>query len=560
MVKRIFQLLDREISGLHEAAYLLGAFTLLSQLLGFLRDRLLAGTFGAGAELDIYFAAFRVPDFIFIFGASLVSFSVLIPFLSQKLSTGKREARVFLDTIFSAFFIFLVCLSAAAWFFASPVTGVLFPGFSAAAQESVSTLMRIMLLQPLLLGMSNLFASVTQLERRFFVYAVSPILYNAGIILGILFLYPLLGLSGLAWGVVLGALLHLLIQVPVMVRSGLLPRFRATLKLRELKEVVLVSLPRTLALSAQNISVLVLTSLGSLLGVGSITVFNLAWNLQSVPLSIVGASYSLAAFPTLAHLWSGGNREKFLETLSAAVRHILLWSFPALALFVVLRAQIVRTVLGAGLFDWGDTRLTAASLALFAVSVVAQSLMLLFTRAYYAAGKTKTPVVVSLAGAFGTILFAFLFAKWFGSTPLLRFFIEALLRVNELSGTGALVLPLSYSLGTLGSAIAFWFLFGREFEQFDASVRRTFWESFSASVIMGFVAYLLLNVFDDIFNLTTALGIFSQGLFAGIGGIGAGITILYLLGNREIREIWRTLHHKIWRAKFIGPDPTETTF
>lgn len=572
MVKKLFKFFEREISGLHEAAYLLGAFALLSQLLGFLRDRLLAARFGAGEELDMYFAAFRVPDLIFIFGASLVSLSVLIPFLSRKLAEGRETARAFLDRIFSAFFVLLAAVSGVAWFLAEPLTSALFPGFSEPARETATALTRIMLLQPLLLGVSNLYASVTQLERRFFVYAVSPVLYNAGIIAGILFFYPLFGLAGLAWGVVLGAALHLLIQVPVVARSSLLPRPTARIRFPELGEVVRVSLPRTLALSAQNLSVLVLTSLGSALGVGSIAVFNFAWNLQSVPLSLVGASYSLAAFPTLARLWSDGNREKFLETLSAAVRHILFWSFPALALFVVLRAQIVRTVLGAGAFDWNDTRLVAASLALFAVSVVAQSLLLLFTRAYYAAGKTRTPLFVSIGGAFCTVLFAFLFAKLFAAAPLFRFFVESLLRVSDMTGTAVLALPLAYSLGTIASAVVLWVSFSRQFTpHLDArehgagcarlsTALRTFGESFSASVIMGFVAYLLLNVFDDIFNIRTTLGIFSQGLFAGLGGVAAGAAVLYLLGNVEIREVWRTLHHKIWRAKFIGPDPTDTSF
>jgi putative peptidoglycan lipid II flippase len=560
MVKRFLTLFGREINGLHEAAYLLGVFALLSQVLGFLRDRLFASTFGAGETLDLYFAAFRVPDFIFIVGASVVSLSVLIPFLSQKIAEGKERAREFLDTVFSAFFLSIVAVGAIAYILAPYLTGLLFPGFGEAELLKTAMLMRIMLLQPILLGVSNLFASVTQLERRFFVYAVSPLFYNLGIIAGVLFLYPLLGVSGLAWGVVLGAFLHLAVQIPVLLRSGLFPRFVFPFRVRELASVMAVSLPRTAALSAQNLSVLTLTALGSLFGAGSIAVFNFAWNLQSVPLSIVGASYSLAAFPTLSVLWSGGNREKFLETLSSAVRHILFWSFPALILFIVLRAQIVRAVLGSGAFDWADTRLTAASLALFAVSVVAQSLVLIFTRAYYAAGKTRVPFFISLSGAAATIFFAFLFSRLFSDVALLRFFLESLLRVSDLPGTSMLALPLSYSVGALGAAAAFWFFWSRQFKRFEAPVWRTFGESFAASVIMGFVAYLALNFLDNVFNIRTALGIFMQGLGAGVTGISVGVGVLWLLGNREIREIWRTLHRKIWRAKFIGPDPTDTTF
>jgi putative peptidoglycan lipid II flippase len=560
MVKKIFSFIGREISGLHEAAYLLGFFALLSQILGFFRDRLLAANFGAGEALDIYYAAFRVPDLIFIWSASMVSLSVLIPFLSKKREEGGMAARAFLDSVFSAFFIFILLVSVIAFLFAPNLSSLFFPGFAEEALSATTRLMRIMLLQPLLLGISNLFASVTQLERRFFVYAVSPILYNLGIIVGVFFLYPVIGLSGLAWGVVLGALLHLGIQIPVIARSKLLPRPRFLLDVVAVRDVFLTSLPRTLALSFQNGTVLLLTAFGSLLGAGSIAVFNLSWNLQSVPLSIVGASYSIAAFPTLAGLWAKGERGVFVSTLAVAVRHILFWSMPALVLFIVLRAQIVRAVLGSGAFDWSDTRLTAAALALLAVSVVAQSISLLFTRGYYAAGRSRAPLLIALAAALATLLSAFLFSKLFSGAPLARYFLESLLRVSDLPGTLMLILPLSYSVGAIISATAFWVLYTRDFGRFESGVISTFWQSFASSVIMGFASYVLLNVFSMVFDLHTTLGIFLQGLLSGLGGLAVGASVLYLLGNREIREIWTTLHHKIWKAKFIGPDPTETTF
>lgn len=560
MVKRFLQLIGREISGLHEAAYLLASFALLSQLLGFLRDRMLAAQFGAGEALDVYYAAFRIPDFIFIWSASMVSLSVLIPFLNNRLSRGRDEARRFLDQIFSVFFLCMAAASAAAFAAAPLLVGSVFPGFTAAAAAQTTLLMRIMLLQPLLLGISNLFASITQLERRFFIYALSPVLYNAGIIAGIFFFYPRLGLAGLSWGVVLGALLHLLVQLPTILKSGLMPRFTLKFQLSEIKKVALISLPRTLALSSQNIAVLALVSLGSALGAGSIAVFNLAWNLQSVPLAIVGASYSLAAFPTLSFLWVGGDRGRFLETLSVSLRHIIWWSLPALSLFVVLRAQIVRVVLGSGAFGWNDTRLVAACLALFALSIVAQSITLLLTRAYYAAGRTRAPLFLNVAGALGIVMLAFAFYKLFAASDLFRFFLESLLRVGQSRGTTVLVLPLAYSAGVIASAFCFWLSFSREFGRFPAEVSRTFWQSFAASVIMGAVSYLLLNVFDDVFNLRTALGVLLQGIFSGLGGLLVGVAVLLLLGNVEVREIWKTLHRKIWKAKVIGADQTETTF
>ncbi|TSC68328.1 MAG: Integral membrane protein MviN [Parcubacteria group bacterium Gr01-1014_72] len=558
MVTRVLRLFEKEFSGLHEAAYLLALFALLSQTLAFFRDRLFAGYFGAGETLDLYYAAFRIPDFIFVTASSIVSVSILIPFLIERLTVSREATRRFIDTVFSGFSIGIVAVGALAYAFAPALVRIFFPGFAdGALSESVVELTRIMLLQPIFLGISNLFGSITQARRRFFVYALAPLLYNAGIIGGILFLYPVFGLRGLAFGVVAGALFHLLVQVPIVARAGLLPRFTRIFEPGVLKSVSLVSLPRTLALSANNLTLLLLISFSSIVGAGAISVFTLSWNLQSVPLTIIGASYALAAFPTLVRLFAEGDRAAFGGKVADSIRHIVFWSSPALALFIVLRAQIVRTVFGVGAFDWTDTRLTAASLALFAVSVVAQSVLLLFVRAFYAFGNTKVPLLVNVGASVVTLLSAALFLKIFSAYPPVAFFVESLLKVAHLEGTAVLMLPLAYSFGTILNAGVLWRLFERSFGSFPRSVYRSLYQSFAAAVIMGFASYIFLNVFDDVFALDTLPGIFFQGLLSGLLGIVLGVVVLVLLGNREVREVWETLHHRIWKAKIVGPDPAE---
>ncbi|MBT4894909.1 oligosaccharide flippase family protein, partial [bacterium] len=395
MVRRIFNLIHKEINGLHEAAYLLGAFALLSQILALFRDRLLAHFFGAGAVLDTYYAAFRLPDIIFVAIASIVSVYVLIPFLAEKSSISKLKEKEFINTIFSAFFLIIITVSVIAFIFAPWLMKLFFPGLVDTAQfADLILLTRVLLLQPIFLGISNLFASITQIHRKFVLYALSPVLYNVGIIIGIVFFYPSFGFMGLGLGVVLGAVLHLAIQIPFIVKNKFLPKITLSIvgtRFNDVKKVIFLSLPRTLALSAHQISLLFLISFASLMASGSIAVFNLSFNLQSVPLTIIGVSYSVAAFPTLAKMFSNGQKKDFLEQVLTASKHIIFWSFPAIVLFIILRAQIVRVILGSGEFDWADTRLTAAALALFAVSIAAQGLVLLFVRGYYAAGNTKKP-------------------------------------------------------------------------------------------------------------------------------------------------------------------------
>jgi len=550
-------MLSKEFSGLHQAAFLLGSFALLSQVLALVRDRMFAHSFGASATLDIYYAAFRVPDLVFAGIASLVSVTVLIPFLVKKIEGDEEWARKFLSDVFTSFLSLITVVSIAVFFFVPWLSGTLFPGFSLEEQSSLVALTRVLLLSPIILGLSNLFGSVTQTFRRFFVYALSPVLYNVGIILGIIFLYPAFGILGLGYGVVLGALLHLSIQIPIVSRQRLLPRFSFSVDMEVIKRVATLSIPRTLGLSANHIALLALVSFASLMEEGSIAIFNLSLNLQSVPLSIVGVSYSVAAFPTLARLFAGNEMGKFMNNIITAMRHIMFWSIPILALFIVLRAQIVRTILGSGEFGWSDTMLTAATLAIFAVSLVAQALVLLFVRGYYAAGNTKKPLFINVLSSFVILLFAYVLVNFFEYSAFFRDFVESLLRVEGLDGTVVLMLPLAYSIGMFINAGLLLFLFKKDFGKLPALVELTFRHSFYGAVAMGFVAYQFLQVFDDVFNLDTFWGIFSQGLLSGMLGIIAGVALLKVLRNKEVSEITRALHTRFWEARPVAPEQEE---
>lgn len=555
MVKKFLSIFSREISGLHEAAYLLAFFAFLSQILALVRDKLLAYTFGASHILDIYYAAFRLPDLIFVSIASVVSASVLVPFFAEKAKDVSDESRRFIDNIFSAFFFAIILVSIIVFFAAPALLEIFLPGF--AKDNSFMELVfvtRILLLSPIFLGISNFLSSITQMHRRFLVYAMSPLVYNLGIILGIVVLYPILGLKGLIIGVVIGSFLHMVIQMPFIFHKGFFPRLRLNIDWKSIKKVVLISLPRTLTLSSNQLASFFLVALASLMAGGSISIFNLALNLQSVPLTIIGVSYSSAIFPTLSGFFINGERNKFLEKMIESARHIVFWSIPITVLFIVLRAQIVRTIYGAGHFDWADTRLTAAALSLFIVSVVGQSLVLLFVRAYYAEGKTTKPLLVNIISSLLIAIFGYIFTKVFFTFPFSRYFLEEILKVSGQDGTSVLVLPLAYSIGIFLNTYFHWHMFERDYPGFTRPVTKAVFQSFSASVIMGYVTFLSLRFFNIFFSLNKAWGVFFQGFFAGIVGIAAGIIVLVLLKNKELQEVWATLHKKIWKAKVVVPD------
>lgn len=551
MVERILGLFRKEWHGLTDAALLLATFALLSQILALVRDRLFAHMFGAGATLDVYYAAFRIPDLLFAGFVSFVSAAVVIPLFVERAGRSSLEARVFLGRILVVFLtaigVAAAVVSVAMPFFAEHF----FPGFKGEEQEAFITLSRILLLSPILLGVSSIFGSVAQSYKKFFVYALSPVLYNVGIIFGALFLYPLYGLYGLGFGVVLGAFLHMAANFPAL--TSVSPKLVMRGALRDVKSVVILSLPRTIGLALGQITLFILVVWAAALAEGSVAIFNFALNLQSVPLAIIGVSFSVAAFPTLARLYSEKNMEAFLDHVLGAARQIIFWSLPALALLVVLRAQIVRVVLGSGSFDWTDTKLTAATLALFALSLVAQGLILLFVRGYYAAGNTKTPLIANTLGAVTTIFSAGVLLAVFQGNGILRTSIEQLLRVSHIKGTEVLMLALAYTIGSFVNVGVIMAFFRRDFGTPHA-LRRTTIEGVGAAVSIGVVGYVALNFLSDVFDQGTFKGIFLQGFIAGMLAIAAGIVFLRSIKSREYEEVARSLHTRFWKEKVVVPD------
>jgi putative peptidoglycan lipid II flippase len=549
MVKRWFSFIGQEIRGLHEAAYLLGAFALLSLILALVRDKLLAYTFGAGHALDVYYAAFRIPDLIFATVGSLVSASILLPYFIDRFESSKEKGQAFSDGIFTIFFALMAVTSAIVFFLAPYLVPIALPGFAHdPALPQLILSMRIMLLSPFFLGLSNLLSSLTQMHHRFLVYAASPVVYNAGIIIGVLFGYPLFGVPGLAFGVVIGAFLHMGIQIPFLVHERLVPKFTGMIVWKDIRRIVLTTLPRTITLSANQLASFALISLASLMATGSISVFNFAFNLQSVPLTLIGASYSSAVFPTLSRMLFKGNIVEFKAKMIASAQHIIFWSMPLTVLFVVLRAQIVRTVLGAGKFDWADTRLTAATLALFTVSTIGQSLIVLFVRSFYAEGKTARPLLINAVSASIIIVSGYLLDKAYFAFPVFRYFLEDLLKIQGQTGTSVIILALAYSIGVIVNTFLHWWVYERVYKGFTKPVLATLLQTFTASVIMGYAAYLSLRIFAAVFPLTKVWGVFLQGFCSAIVGLIVLIISLIIVRNQQIVDVWTTLHHKIWKV------------
>ncbi len=552
MVKNILYFFSQEQKGVHQAAFLLAISGILADILALLRDRLLAAHFGASRTLDLYYVSFRVPDFVYTLSLFFAASTALIPIILDKFKESDRKGEEFLSNIFSFFTFAVLALVILAYFLMPHLISLAAPGFSGADRAQVILLSRILLLSPLFLGLSNLVSSVIQSFRRFYIYALSPLLYNLGIIIGIIYLLPRYGISGIVWGVVIGAFLHLAVQLPSAISLGFklrlnLPRFND-----DMREALKLSAPRTLGLSLNQIVLTILTAIGSTLGVGAVSIFNLASNLQSVPLTVIGLSYSVSAFPTLAASFAKEDKKDFLKYFLLTLRHIVFWSLPATVLFIVLRAQIVRVILGAGAFSWLDTRLTAASLLLFSLSILAQGLVYLLVRAFYAAGHTFLPVLINIIASVSTIASAFWLLSLFNHSPAFQSWFSGFLRVGDISQSAILILPLAISLGSLINVGLLLWHFRKIFGSFgDNVLSRSLRDTLTASVFIGISVYLALKPLSMILNLETFLGIFLQGFISGVLGLLLGGIILWRLGNQEFKELAEAFHSKVWSRVFV---------
>lgn len=400
------------IASLGGAAFIIALAGILSRLLGFVRDRLLASTFGAGDTLDVYYAAFRLPDFIYgllVLGALSAAFVPVFTELSEK--NKSSEAWQLMHNIL---YLLLFVLGGAALMgilFAPWIAKWVAPGFPPEKQEQVIVLTRIMLLSPIFLAVSAVMSGVLISFKRFLAYSLAPIFYNVGIIIGIVGFVPYLGVTGLAWGVALGSLLHLLTQYPAVADAGYRHQWpwRGKLLDRATVQVIRLMIPRSLAMAINQVSLLVVTVFASTLAAGSLAVVTLATNIQSVPLGLFGISFAVAAFPVLSSLAGKEAHAEFFETLGRTVRRVLYFVLPLSFFMIIFRAEIVRVVLGTGAFDWEDTILTFQMLGILSVSLFAQSIIPLFVRAFFALQDTKLPLIAAVIGeTFHLLLIPFL--------------------------------------------------------------------------------------------------------------------------------------------------------
>ncbi|MBI4138008.1 MAG: murein biosynthesis integral membrane protein MurJ [Candidatus Wildermuthbacteria bacterium] len=407
----IQKLLHARSAGIGSAALILGVSALASRVLAVFRDRLLAGTFGAGQELDIYFAAFRVPDFLYailvLWGAS----AVFLPLFSKYMEESKEKAWRFACNLLNAYILAFGAIAVIAALIMPVLVDLAVPGFSLEAKEAAVALSRVMLLSPLVFAVSSVAAGVLQYSRKFIAVALAPVLYNAGIIAGVVFFVPVFGIMGLAYGVVFGALLHACIHLPSLISSGF--RWRPLfLPVEEgVKRAFLLSIPRTIGGGAHHINLIVMTAFASVLPAGSIAAFSFAENLQAFAIGSVGVPFALSAFSVLSQSAARQDMRAFHAAFSGTFFRVLLLTLPfALAAFF-FKDVIVRLVLFSGSFSREDAALVAGILGIFAAGMMFQSVVPLLVRAFFAVQNTVIPTIAGVLCALLNIALVFVFLR-----------------------------------------------------------------------------------------------------------------------------------------------------
>lgn len=536
------------------AAFLLALSGLVSRVLGLVRDRLLAGRFGAGEELDVYFAAFRIPDFVYgivIMGGITAAFLPIFSeyFENKKKKPGESEwpgqATDLTNNVLSCFLILLIIICGILAIFTPFIIRVITPGFSPENKVITAALTRLMFLSPIFFGLSSIFSGILQYFNKFLIYSLAPILYNSGLILGILFLVPIFGIFGLAYGVILGAFLHLVIQIPAARFSGFRYKPVFNFNYPGLKKIFRLMLPRLIGTAAQQINLIVITAIASTLAAGSIAIFNFSSNLHYFPIGLIGIPFALSAFPVFSRAWTNGEKEKFLKNISFSIRQVLFFIIPISFLMFFLRAQLVRLVLGTGQFGWWETRLTAASLGIFCLGIFAGSLVPLLSRAFFAIQDTKTPAFIGIFSMVLNLILAFLFTFYLKFQNVFQVFLAGFLKLENIENgvrvirnIEAIGLPLAFSLAVLIQFFLLFYFLYRKIGDFKIKeILGSLAKILIASIFMLIFAYFIRQAAVNFVDMQTFLGIFIQTLLTCLVGILVYFLSTLLLKLPEVKSL-----------------------
>ena len=484
---------------------------LLGQLAGLARSILVAGTFGASPDLDAFTAANRVSETLFLLVAGGALGSAFIPTFTGLLARSQKDSAWRLASALANAVILILSLLAVllALFTPQVVRYALAPGFSEKPELFALTvsLLRIQLISTVLFGLGGLIVGILNAHQVFLIPALTPALYQLGIIFGALFLSPRIGIYGLAWGVVIGALAYLLIQIPTLIKQKGAYSFSFGFENPHVRKVIFLMLPRLLGVAVVQLNFWVNTNLASQMQAGSVASITYGFSLMLMAQAATAQSVAIAAMPTFSAQHALGKIDEMRGSLAASLRGVILLALPASVGLVLLREPLISLLYQRGEFDEHDVQLVAWALLWYAVGLVGHSVMEVLTRAFYAQQDTKTPVLIGTIAMGLNVVFSFMFARWFS-------------QIGWMPHGG---LALANSLATALEATALFIFMRRRLDGIEGRyIGRGFIVCTLAALGMGIGLWLWIQATGNVARWVVALG------GVAVGGIIYGFAITAL--------------------------------
>ncbi len=501
--KKIQLLIQKKQSTILSASLVLAVTFGISAVLGFLRSRFLYATFYKCCvdQLDVYNAAFRLPDLIFkllVTGALSASF---IPVFSSYLHKNEKKAYEIASSVINILLVVFFIVAIIVLVFARPLTSLIASGFSVQQLELMTNLTRILLLAQIFFLLSNFISAILQVNQVFIVPSLSPIVYNLFIILSIFTLAPLFGIYGVVYGAVIGAFFHLAIQIPSVKRQGFNYTFIINTKINGVKEIFRLMIPRSLSLGLGEIENTVTLFFASTLPSGSISLLNLALQLMYLPSRIFGTTIGQASLPLLSKNIARNELDIFRKTVNKIMTQSLFIALPVTILILVQRVPIVRLLFGSRQFPWSATLTTAKILAFLTPAIVCQAIIQILIRSFYALHNTKIPFKVSFVSLIFNVVSSFYFINFTNLEVLGLALSSSITNIVQLTG------------------LLYYFIKIVDGIDWSATIKKIY-KIIIASLITGFFTWISMRFLDlFVFNTTKTIPlvvVFSISSFFGV--------------------------------------------
>lgn len=550
-IRDILQLIKKfasaEQNEIVQAAGILIVVSFATKILGMLFLSLVAKEFGASTETDLFYLASVLPETITnIILLGVISGSIIPIFINIKEQEGDTKFWHSFNSTLNISMLLFAILAAIAAIFSRQLIPLAIQltnnsqNLTDMQINEVVWMMRIMLIPQIFLGLSAFFSTWLNIYNRFLVPQLAPFFFNIGKIIGVIVLVPLMGGSiwGLVWGSLLGSLLHLAIQIPLLRRLNFnFHFFLIDFKDRNLKKVLKLGLPRVLSLSLEQMAVIVDSVITLGLTAGSLTAYQLAVRLISLPMGLFGTNYAIASYPTFAKLYAKGERQKFSELFFKIINQILYLTLPVAVVFIVMRVPIVRLIYGifGGNFTWDNTILVAGIVLFFSLGIIFESLRTAMFRVYFAIHNSIVPLMASIFVVVGGIVTGILLSNYFSHFDTINiqsFVFNPEYFITKGEGTaGAAGLALSSSIIF---TLEFLFLFIILYKKKVVFGLRKFLKGLLiklfAALLMFIACYLMAKLWEEILNTSKTI----QLMFLSISTIISSFMI-YLWSSYVLR-------------------------